>query len=75
MGGRLRKDKLSEEQIGERLAAVDAYEASGLSGEAFAQSRGIRYLICGAGPRTHRGGGRGWPARRTRPRAGRRRRS
>lgn len=44
MGGRMRKDKLSEEQVGERLAAVDAYEASGLSGEAFAQSRGIRYL-------------------------------
>ena len=44
MGGRLRKDKLSEEQVGERLAVVDAYEASGLSGEAFAQSRGIRYL-------------------------------
>ena len=44
MGGRMRKDKLSEEQVGERLAVVDAYEASGLSGEAFAQSRGISYL-------------------------------
>ena len=42
--GRLRKDKLSEDEVRERLAAVDAYEASGLSGEAFAQTRGISYL-------------------------------
>ncbi|OIQ87291.1 hypothetical protein GALL_308520 [mine drainage metagenome] len=44
MEGRLRKDKLSEDEVRERLAAVDAYEASGLSGEAFAQTRGISYL-------------------------------
>lgn len=44
MEKRLRKDKLSEEQVRERLAAVDAYEASGLSGEAFARSRGLSYL-------------------------------
>ena len=52
MGGRMRKDKLSEEQVGERLAVVEAYEASGLSGEAFAQSRGISYLdLRGSGVR------------------------
>ncbi len=44
MGGRMRKDKLSEEQVGGRLAVVDAYEASGLNGEAFAQSLGMSYL-------------------------------
>lgn len=41
---RLRKDKLNEEQVRERLAVIDAYEASGQSGEAFAQTRGISYL-------------------------------
>lgn len=44
MGSRLRKDKLSEDEVRERLAVVDAYEASGLSGEAFAQTRGINDL-------------------------------
>jgi len=44
MVSRLRKDKLSEDEVRERLAAVDAYEASGLSGDAFAQTRGIKYL-------------------------------
>lgn len=44
MGGRMREDKLSEEQVRERLATIDAYESSGLSGDAFAQSRGISYL-------------------------------
>ncbi len=44
MGGRMRKDKLSEDQVRERLALIDAYQSSGLSGDAFAQSRGISYL-------------------------------
>ena len=41
MGRRVRRDKLSEEEVRARLQAIDAYEASGLGGEAFARERGI----------------------------------
>ncbi|OIQ76306.1 hypothetical protein GALL_420140 [mine drainage metagenome] len=44
MGKRGRKDNLSEDEVRQRLELVDAYKASGLNGEAFAQSRGITYL-------------------------------
>ncbi len=39
----MRTDKLSAERIREILALVDELKASGVSAEAFAQSKGIRY--------------------------------